>query len=247
MAITKIQEAQGISGGTSANVTITTPSAGNSLIAIVNINDSGGSPNITGISGGGVTWSASDSILYHSLFSDTKLQIWYGHNSSGSGTTVTVSVTGSVGHLTQVIVSEWSGLGNAAPESTNHNSGNSTTPTTNSATPSSAVSLVIGGFGFATSSTTYSSGPTNSFTRMTPSTDAFNNWTVEGAYQIESSSSSYSTGLTLTGFGDYWGGVIAAFGGVSSAIKTVNGLAKASVKTIDGLAIAGVKTINGLA
>jgi len=65
-------------------------------------------------------------------------------------------------------------------------------------------------------------------------TDVTNNYTTpENPTGAEHSTNKYSIYCTYSA-------------GVSSAIKTINGLAKASVKTVDGLAAASVKTWNGL-
>ena len=137
------------------------------------------------------------------------VDIWYGHNSSGSGTAITITFSGSIGLNPTANVSEWSGLLNQGPTSTNTNSNTSgsSTMTTNSVTPTNPASLVIAVMG-GSGSPTYSSGPTNGFTRMTaPSGSAV---VLEGAYQIETSSASYSTGMSWTS-SPPWAAAIAAF------------------------------------
>lgn len=205
MAASLVQQVVGNNGsGTTLVITIATPGAGNSLIALI----SAVRP-VTGITGGGVTW------VQGPIFSQT--QIWYGHNSSGSGTTITITCSTSLGNTKGANISEWSGLTNAAPQATNTNSNASgSTVTTNSVTPSTSNSLVIA----AMSSTTangYSSGPTNSFTRMTPNST---NRLVEGAYQVESSIAAYSTGISLTS-NQSWEAAIAAFGASGASAPTV--------------------------
>lgn len=183
------------------SVTISAPASGNSLIAQI---AGGAADSITSITGGGVTWSKA----LRKAGSSTSAEIWYGHGSSGSGTTITLNRSGRSPGPMCANVSEWSGLNNAAPEATNNNSDVANAiVTTNSVTPSSTNALVVGNAVWTLND--YSTGPTNSFTRMTQTniTGAF----IEEGYQIESSAIAYSTGWTLTA-GIAWAATIAAFG-----------------------------------
>lgn len=105
-------------------------------------------------------------------------------------------------------VSEWSGLVNAEPEATGTSTATaSDTVTTPSVTPRSEPSLVIAVGGWTADN--YSTGPTNSFTRMTQSGgDAA--W-LESAYQVETDGAARTTGWGLTA-GINWASAIAVFG-----------------------------------
>ncbi len=212
MAILFGQQAVNHSISTTAlTVTTSATGGGDSLIAIISVVAvSGASPAVASVTGGGVTWTQGPTVSFGSGSFPGTFQIWYGHNSSGGSTSVSITSSGSGTLVNQANVSEWVGLYNGAPNATNTNSGTSTTPSTNSVTPLTTNSLVIAGM---VSLSAYSSGPTNSFTRMTNDTDSATIF-LEGAYQIESSAAAYSTGDTRSGSAD-WGAVIAAFGDVA--------------------------------
>jgi hypothetical protein len=194
------QSANGVSAGLTLDVTLgASPAPGNSLIAIVSCK---GGTSITGITGGGVTWAQAAHIA-----TNRTSDIWFGHGSSGSGTTVTVTVNSSTTSRILANVSEWSGLKNAGAESTNTSSGTAQNTTTNSVTPASVNSVVVAGDSPA-SVVTYVSGPTNSFTRLTPTSSTV---VLESAYQIETSTGTYSTGHGWSGSG-LFSAAIAAFG-----------------------------------
>lgn len=183
------------------------PTAGNSLIACIGHS---ASRTVTGISGGGVTWTQGP----HDE-TNRGVDIWYGHNSSGSGTAITISLSSGIVSAPSANISEWSGLNNAAPNSTNTNTGASDTVlTSNSVSPPAPIGLVIATF--ATVSGVYDSGPTNSFTRLT---QASATTALDSAYQIEASTGTYSTGFAYT-IATAWGAAIASFAasGPSSAI-----------------------------
>ncbi len=139
--------------------------------------------------------------------SGARTEIWYIHNIAANQTGVTIDTDNEI---TMVLnASEWSGLNNAVPEATNTNTATaSTTVTTNSVTPSSAANLIIGMGGWTAND--YSSGPTNSFNRMTQT--GVGAIFQESGYLIQSSATANSTGWTLTA-GINWAASIAAFGG----------------------------------
>lgn len=203
MSITLVQQAV----STTNVITISTPAAGNSLIATAF------RFVVVSVSGGGVTWTKDVGAVDVSTGSNGD-SIWHGHNSSGSGTAVTVTASGRGSTSCSANISEWSGLTNANAEATNSNaSGGNATVTTNSVTNISANALIIAGSSWLAND--YSSGPTNSFTRMTNSDNGGVTF-HEAAYQIENSIASYSTGWTLTA-GLAWTAVIAVFGAPGGA------------------------------
>lgn len=135
-------------------------------------------------------------------------EIWALPNGLGGTAGVFIDSSGTVGEI-WANLTEWSGLNNAGAEATNTNSGlASSTVTTNSVTPASTRNLVIAVGGWTAND--YVSGPTNSFTRMTPigGTGTFQ----ESAYLIQSSATARSTGWTLSA-GINWAAAIAVFGG----------------------------------
>src|ERR1700759_270954 len=97
--------------GTSLAVTISAPGAGHSLIAIICCKTGA---TVTGVVGGGVTWVQGPSVNTNGK----RVEIWYGHGSTGSGTTITINSSTSIGNSNAANVSEWLGLSNAAPEAT---------------------------------------------------------------------------------------------------------------------------------
>ena len=122
-------------------------------------------------------------------------EIWYGPNSSGSGTTVTVTYTNTSG-TRQVDVSEWSDIATSSPldGSGGTNSGSSTNPATSSYSTSNADDLVIGTVKRDTGGGhTWDAGPTNSFTDL----DTTDDKRFHAAYRIVSATGCYSTDWTF--------------------------------------------------
>lgn len=181
---------------------------GNSIIAIV----SHPSTETTD----GVSLGPDTAILGPSAtVAGIKVEIWYVHNGAGGSRSfeaLTVSGSGRI----SINASEWSGLANAAPEGTNTNTGLlSSTVTTGSATPVSAANLVVGAGAWTAND--YSSGPTNSFTRLTQTGGGLA-W-QEGAYLIQAAATVNSTGWALTA-GINWAAVIAVFGAPTTSGPT---------------------------
>lgn len=125
-------------------------------------------------------------------------EIWYKKN-AGAGSTV---VTVTVGRLQNAggDFQEFSGCattGGADASGANANT-STTTPVTGSITPS-ASALIVAGCTFTVG--TYSSGPTNSYTRLTNATFGFGSNKVEAAYKVGVTGST-STGWTLSSSGN---------------------------------------------
>lgn len=107
MSIVFVQQAQATTSGTNQTaVTISTPGATNFLVAWCQIASGVSSSNISGVSGGGVTWVKA--IANNNR--NSNCEIWYGFNSSGSGTTVTVTWGQTYGTDKRVHVAEFSGI-----------------------------------------------------------------------------------------------------------------------------------------
>ncbi len=170
-------------GSNSVNITITAATAGNCLILTATA--SHGS-TVSAVSGGGVTWASV-------VTSDTNFRsaIWKGPNSSGSGTTITVTLTGSPNSFFNV--SEWAGLDTSCTtDQSNSGNGNSATLTAPTITTTNANDLIIA-CGILPSS--FTSGPTLSFTALnTP-----DNTRIESAYRIVSSTAAYFTEWSFGG------------------------------------------------
>lgn len=177
-----VQEVISGNGGTPRPVNIAAPVDGNTLVVIVGLANS--AATVTSVTGGGVTWVQA---AYQSNTNAT-ISIWYGLNASGGGTTVTVNF--SAGNAA-INFMEFSGIVSVetAEDGTEVlNTGNTTTlmPTTGNYITTNANDVLIAGL--KTSSTAYSSGPTNSFNRLTAASTS-----QEGAYRIVSATGTYST------------------------------------------------------
>lgn len=196
------QAVMGISvGGEDANLALNTQTvSGNAIIACISYSSTAAISSI-------YTADTSDSLtkIVSKTVSGVITEIWIITNAApNSGINVTSSGIGSF----VINVSEWSGLKNAGAEATNSNSGvASSAVITNSVAPTSLhnVAIAVG----AWTANDYSSGPTNSFTRMTP---VVSGPFQESAYIIGPDTAIQSTGWTLSA-GINWAAAIALFGG----------------------------------
>jgi hypothetical protein len=141
---------------------------------------------VTGVSGGGVSWVQGRSGAAHDA-----LDIWYGLNSSGSGTAITVSYTNATGSG-GVNISEFSGVAttNAIDVVPSSTAGVSTNPTTPKATTTNANDLIVAAAADLSVAAT-TGGPTNGFTALS---EAANANKIIPAYRIVTGTGSYSTG-----------------------------------------------------
>lgn len=141
-----------------------------------------------------------------------RTEIWYAHDIAGGADCkeILVSLNNPGGTELKVLLNaqEWSGLRNAAPAFTNHNTGTSSSPSSNPAAPGSARALLIAVA--AWNADAYDSGPTNSFTRLTQT--GAGAVFMESAYRVVSVVSTYQTGWGLSESLD-WAAAIAAFAG----------------------------------
>lgn len=209
-----VQQAVGTdSGGDAVTLFPVNTTAGNSVIFIIS------HLSIDTMSPGDVTLGPEELIKGPvATVAGVTIEIWYLHNIAG-GTKSVEALNDSFSNRISVSATEWSGLTNAAPEATNTNSGVlGSTVTTGSVTPISVANLVIAGGGWTANN--YSSGPTNSFTRLTP-TGGGAAW-QEGAYLIQTTATSKSTGWGLTA-GINWAAAIAVFGAPSVASSSHHG------------------------
>jgi PKD repeat protein len=194
--------------------------------------------NITGVSGGGVTWVRGSSSSSHSV-----VEIWYGLNSSGTGTAITVNYTNATGSGA-VNVSEFSGVAttNALDVAPAPSNGVSTTPTSPTAATNNPNDLVLAAAADTSVGAT-TSGPTNSFIALT---EASNSNKIIPAYRIVTASGSYSTTWTEPNGG--WDSAIVAL----KAAGTSSGPSLSSVtlnpaSVTGGTSSTGTVTLSGAA
>lgn len=199
MTIALVQSAVGtLTSGTSYTVTLGSAPKPRSLLVLI-----GTTPvDVTGVSGGGVTWQQDDS---------PNTFMWHGENSSGSGSVITVTLSASSNACG--IVAEFSGV-----QTLNSLDGFSviTSPTTsadaasNAFTTSFPYELLIGWFRTTTSGITFSA-PTNGFTIVNTVTDGVNRSAVLMS-NIVAVTGNYSAGVHLSA-SVLWTGQVAAFKG----------------------------------
>lgn len=195
MAITKVQEVtHGQAAGATNTLTIAAPDAGSLLVVVIGTLDQ----RVTGITGGGVTWAEA----VHD-FNAKDAEIWYGFDSSGSGTSIVVTMAGSTDSAASF--TEWSGIDTASPlDQTNHATATSTTPATGSVTPTSDNQLLIAMFNSVQNP---SAGPTGGFTPLTQIIQGTQH--VSSAYLIQTSATLASPSWTTTSAP--WDACIATF------------------------------------
>lgn len=133
-------------------------------------------------------------------------ETWTGTNSSGGDTDIIISQDSGSLRVTANI-SEWSGLSNSSAEAIQSGTGLAgTSVSTGSVIPSSAHNLLIAVGGWTADQ--YSSGPTNSFVRLTP--EGGGAVYQEAAYLYQTSATTKSTGWTLSAPGLNWAAAIIA-------------------------------------
>jgi len=189
--------------GTNAAVAFT-GTAGDSIIAFISYNAAleGGGLSIAFVGGGGGFLTCGTAVAGTAITNN----ICHKHNIPAGVTSVTFDSGNEVRLNVSVITI--SGLNNAMPDATNSNTGlASSTVTTNSVTPATASNLVVA-IG-AWTANDYSSGPTNSFTRLTQTGGGA--VFQESAYLIQAAVTAKSTGWSLTA-GINWAADIFVFG-----------------------------------
>lgn len=226
MSIAKVQDI-GVKlttgGSTSKTITISAPASGAMLSLFIGHVSSA---SISSVSGGGVTWSKVGNVTESATTST--IEHWVGHNSSGSGTTITIVVSNTYGAY-ECNFSEWSGTdtsGVADPAETT-NSGTSNTMTTASVTPTAGKEVLLLACGVTLAHVTNT--PSGSFSALACSATAqpaSSSTNYAFAYRIVSSASgSYSTSWPLAVSYRPWGAMIGgwdAAGGASFIDNTQN-------------------------
>lgn len=210
MTIALVQQAQASQGtGTSLPITISAPAAGNALILICGQN----SAFVSSVSGGGVTWT----LLKRSAFNFYAAEIWYGENSSGSGTTVTITLAGST--RCAALVAEFSGIKTtgSADASVVEANGNSTSASPGAIDPSANPALYLAGA--ACQNSTFTGVVGGGFTQFTDPTPGGGALSVQGAYLIDNAGDAAATptfGILAAAAWDAAGG---ALQGVATVVE----------------------------
>lgn len=187
-------------------VTITAPNAGDALVLFSTNNNA----SITAVSGGGVTWVSGN------VGGDGHIitSIWYGLNSSGSGTSITITYADATGNPA-ANVSEFSNVATASavdvsPSETNASTVNPYSP---AAVTTNADDLIVA---VAGSNATVSAGPSDSFTGLTQVASSSNR-TIP-AYLSVNATGTYNTGW-LTSSNSWDVHILALKAAVSSGTK----------------------------
>lgn len=199
--------AKTVAGGSATkNVAISAPGAGNALRLMI-VRDP--ATTISSVTGGGVTWTRLSTVT--DTVATITCDLYGGDNSSGSGTTVAITISNTYSTL-EVNVSEWSGLGTApvtdpAPST---NTGTSSTLTTAAVTPTAGKNLLLLACGAILNGThTVTNTPSGGFTALTRSATA--NY-LAFAYQIVASASgSYQTTWPISVSYSAWAAIIAGW------------------------------------
>lgn len=191
MAITKVQEVFSyLTSGGSVNKTFTiaAPAAGSSLFLFT---QSVSGELIVGVSGGGVTWTQ---IAVITAASGASGELWAGANSSGSGTTITVTTTNVYSGRIDAGFSEYAGM----PATLTADGGsNATTNNPNNVTPSVTPTAGTPTLLLAADLTynhTVSAGPTGGFTAL--STTGGSGYAYYAYQIVASASGAYQAGWT---------------------------------------------------
>lgn len=187
-----VQQKTGTFTGGALTVTFNTPlTAGSYVVALISLL---GASDISDSSCSISTLQLDASATIAGTGLSSQIRISNGIVDGGETAVVFTLGHGGTGVLV-MNVQEWSGFASAAANSNTNSDALSSTVTTNDVTPTfdSNVMFAVG----AWTANSYSTGPTNGFTRLTPINGA--GIYQEGAYLIQSSATNQSTGWTLTG------------------------------------------------
>jgi len=190
------------SGGTQVICTLSqAPLPGDTLVLYNSYAD--GTVTGTSVTGGGVTWTLAGRSNTNAL-----TEIWYGTNSTGVGTSITVNLTGTVNLTVRTTITEFSGVAfyGALDKGGTGSNGAASPITTASLTPVARLNeVVVASYKGAAVST----GPTNSFTSLNTLNTSF-----QPVYLlVPNTSGSYSTGWTSSA--GPWDSEIATFKGAT--------------------------------
>jgi outer membrane protein assembly factor BamB len=184
-----VQSASNSANGVSTlNVTLgAAPAGGNTLVLYSGV---AGAATVSTVSGGGVTWLNGTAVAPNSGCTE----IWYGLNSSGSGTTITITYTQTDNLVARV--AEFSGIlaSGALDVKAGCGSTSASPATMPSLTTTNANDLILSVYG-TSGGNTYGAS-TNSFSDF-PTVTATND-TVGFSYKIVSSTGTYTSSRTVT-------------------------------------------------
>lgn len=174
-------------GSATKTISISTPASGGHLVLLINRPHT---ISISGVTGGGVTWASGGSVSETS--SQQAYEIWYGSGSSGSGSTISVTISNTYAVI-EYNFSEWSGVDTTPvlDPSVSSNTGTSSTITSSSVTPTAGKEVLLLSIGGLNGGGAATDSPTGSFTALTRS-GTF----TYGAYAyrvVASASGSYQT------------------------------------------------------
>ncbi len=210
-----VQEASNGDRVTSIVVTLgADPGSNGNLVAFVGSQTF----DVSTITGGGVTWTQAVDIGT----GNRRINIWYGLNSSGSGTAVTVTMAAK--EYINVIIAEFDDDIDTSGtiDDTGTASGGSTTIQSGTANTTVNDTLLVAAGVYNGS---YSSGPTGSFTILGPEETATRSDT-SGGYRLVSATGSYSTTWAIGATSNYVGGIV--------AFKIVSGAPATAIRDIIG-------------
>lgn len=199
-----------ISGGSATkNITIAAPAAGNALRLLAT---SANVASISSVTGGGVTWALEAE--YHDVPNSIHAYIYRGENSSGSGTSVGVTIPNTYATF-EYNVSEWSGLDvtpvpDPAGATNNAASSTATTPTMS---PTAGKEVLLMGVAFSNGTVTNS--PSGGWTALNRSGSATS--VGFGYLVVASASGSYSTTWANAPGYSRWATVAAGWDGAAAA------------------------------
>lgn len=214
--ILRVQQKAGTTadGGTSPfTVTFDAPvTSGNTVIARLSFLDTagfdaGGDPNMVGGDAPALDQAVTSTVTGADVF------IWYKHNISGTGEDGVVFKL-DIPARASMHIAEYSGLVDAVPQDTSDSSNAASSalgvvPAT--LDPTTANNLVVGVGAYVSATNTYSSGPSNSFTRLTPTGGA--SVFQEEADLIRANDGSAVTSVTTLSGAVAWAGCAMALGG----------------------------------
>lgn len=200
-----VQQAEAESDDVSLGVTASLPagaSADNVLVALIGLKQ--GTLSAT------PTFNSNNMTLQASYTAtDPKLYIYtMDANAGGTGGTDCV-IQGDTADQGSVIICEVSGLSSITDDASSTNNGTSDTPAIASIDPVATNNIV---FGALAHKSTYSSGPTNSFVRLTPPSGG-TRYVLEGIYRIRAADGAAIDSELTTSGSSAWTALAASFAG----------------------------------
>ena len=246
--VTRVNSATNAVGSTAASsftVTVTAPTSGNTLVAVISTRSATANA-VSSISQSGATWSR---VASTTGTAGTTTEIWYAPNVSSAGPTVTINLASSL--FAAAVVAEYSGVLSASPvDVTTNSTGNSASAVTSTtAATAQGNELWIGGIGLVNSGYTLTN-PLNSFSSVGPATSgsgtAASNARVYALEKIVTATGTANSGGTVS-TSSQWSGAIATFkttppalAGSAAGNYTLTGLSGSVTITAKALTVSGL-------